>query len=73
MTLEPWAEREAFGAETCRGRIALAVCDHSANGVGEGLWGGRLVPLPALGMRNADAGLVADELDRAAARGVDHR
>jgi hypothetical protein len=73
VTLQPRTKREPFGATTCSGRITLAVRESAADAVGEGRGRGRLVALPALGMRNADAGLLSHELDRAAARGVDHR
>ncbi len=74
MAIEPGAEREALDRTLSGdGGVAIAVRDHAPNSGSECLGRRRLVPGPALRVRDADARLVADELDRPTARGVHDR
>src|SRR5436190_4856326 len=72
VTIKPGAQGEPFRALTGSGCITLTVLEHTPNNASESLRGGGLVLLPCLRMRNADAGLVADELDLAAAPRIEH-
>ena len=72
MAIEPRLEREPLdGALARRGGIGRARGQDLHDRLGQRFGRRRLVALPALRMRNADPGLVADELDRAAARRID--
>ena len=70
------SQSESAKRSTARARApakTVAVGEHRGDGRGERLRRRWLVPLESVGMRDADAGNVADELDRAAARRVRDR
>ena len=71
MAREPVAEGEARDRTLAgRGGVARAVGQHGRDGRGELVGPRRLVALVPVGMRHADAALVADQLDRPTARRV---
>ena len=74
MTVEPGLERKPLDDPPAgRGRETVEVAEDAVDGVGHCLRARRLVALPALRVRNADACIVADELDGPAARRMDDR
>ena len=74
VTVQPRDEREALDGPAARGRsVGVAIVEHLAHGLGERFRGRRLVALPAVRVRDADAGLVTHELDRSAARRIRDR
>jgi len=74
VSVEPRLKRKPIHGATPGGnRVALTVGEDSADSVGKPFGIGRLVPFPALRVRDADTGVVTDELHRAAARRVDDR